>query len=84
VIDNADIPIRPIDDGGRPRAECGGPPLICGRGFPWLDVKNTNINTLKTGDVTSTNLNANENKHINHQSQSLGLIPLRREVVPIR
>jgi hypothetical protein len=49
-----------------------------------VDVKNTNINTLKTGDVTNTNLNANENTQINRQSQSFGLIPLRREVVPVR
>ena len=49
-----------------------------------MDVKNTNINTLKTDDVTNTNLNANENKQISHQSQSFGLTPLRREVVPVR
>ena len=49
-----------------------------------VDVKNTNINTLKTGDVTNTNLNANENKQFNNQIQSFGLIPLRREAVTVR
>jgi hypothetical protein len=49
-----------------------------------VDVKNTNTNTLKTGDITNYNANLNENKQINHQTQSFGLLPLRRELVAPR